>query len=169
MFERLSEFCRHPDHGPPWYVSWDPGYNDEIFGVYAKPCVDALSLPRVDSPYMTSNTTLLLFRLQHTTPVTRALLQEQLTAKANVLGKLLCPHVTVQDGQLLLPFSPGSCACFDSPRWVGHSCDGSILCCHSNAAKMLGLAGYFLPVGSNGSHNYRCEICWATYTWERDG
>ena len=72
------------------------------------------------------NTRILLFQLPGESLVTRAWLQDQLTANERILEKMLCPHVTLHDGQLLLPFSPSRCACFDCLRWIDPSGTGSM-------------------------------------------
>ena len=114
-----------------------------------------------------SQATIFLFKLHHQTPVTRAFLQERLIANAHTLGKMLCPHVTVDDGQLLLLFCPSRCACFDSMRWINHSCTYASSCCRCAAAESRGRAEYFLPTFFHRQHRYQCTICGASYTWGR--
>jgi hypothetical protein len=161
---REEQVCRHPDHDPAWYTCWKDSFRPRLV-IY----------PSYNSShaYLMPTTTLFLFRLYRGAPLTRAWLQERLTAKAHVLDKMLCPHVTARDGQLLLPFGPDRCACFDCPRWIDHVCShghSSWSCCRCNAAKTSGLAGYFIPgEGSRWRHGYDCVICGASYQWRRHG
>jgi hypothetical protein len=171
-----TEFCRHPDHDPPWYTCWKNYLTRHLTLGYERPRISFYHPLNCYRAPM-SSTTLFLFHLHRGVPITRAWLQERLTAKAHVLDKMLCPHVTSRDGQLLLPFGPDCCACFDCPRWIGHSCstddrpyqDRSYRCCRCNTAKTSGRAGYFIPREYNFRHRYTCYICSASYTWRRDG
>ena len=167
------QLCRHPEHSLPWYTFWkhsleDP-YDPELV-LHGKPHIN---IPFRETRLLGihSQATILLFKLHHKTPVTRAFLQERLVANAHKLEKMLCPHVMVDDGQLLLPFCPSRCACFDSMRWVNHSCKGSnIFCCRCTAAISPGRVGYFLPTSLfHREHSYSCNICDATYNWGRYG
>lgn len=171
-----EDLCRHPDHDPAWHTRWKDSIANDRSPGYARPHL--LSSPPHNSrcTNMLSATTFFLVRLNRGIPITRAWLQEQLTAKAHVLDKMLCPHVTARDGQLLLPFGPDRCACFDCLRWIDHWCsheDSSFWCCRCNSAKTSGLAGYFIPGESDGMlnwrHTYRCGICCASYDWRRSG
>ncbi|OIW26919.1 hypothetical protein CONLIGDRAFT_635146 [Coniochaeta ligniaria NRRL 30616] len=173
------ETCRHPDHDRPvraWYTCLKDALNDHQPSnrEYQRPRLE-FRPPFNDSPRATLQfeTTFLLFHLHHRGgPVTRAWLQEQLTAKAPALNKMLCPHVTARDGQLLLPFGPDHCACFGCPRWIGHVCSpaDSYFCCRCNAPKdSSGREGCFLPDEYDWRHAYRCAICHATYRWRRCG
>jgi hypothetical protein len=167
-----EDLCRHRDHDPAWYTRWKDSIANDRSPGYKKPHLE--SSPLHDSRYtnMLSETTFFLVRLNRGVPITRAWLQEQLEAKAHVLDKMLCPHVTARDGQLLLPFGPDRCACFDGPSRIDHSCsrnNSSCWCCRCNSAKTPGLAGYFVPGEFNRQHTYRCGICRASYEWRRWG
>jgi hypothetical protein len=166
------QLCRHPDHCLSWYtwwkLSWENQCEDELI-IHGKPHINLFS-HETGSPGIGSQATILLFKLHHQTPVTRAFLQERLIANAHILGKMLCPHVTVDDGQLLLPFCPDRCACFDTMRWTNHRCTGcKSQCCGCAAADLRGRAGYFLPTPSIDQHIYECTVCDASYSWRRNG
>lgn len=166
--------CRHPDHDPAWYTR----LKDSLMGIY-NPAYERprLRLANFDDPGIVDRlrgraprptVMFLLGRLDHGVFVTRAWLQEQLTAQAHVLDKMLCPHVTARDGQLLLPFGPDRCACFQSRPWIDHHGSHYGACCRCMAVKSQSRAGYFLPEGSP-THKYRCFICTAGYEWGRTG
>ena len=166
------QLCRHPDHNLPWYTFWkhplEQPYDSELI-LHGMPHIN-LPFRKDRCPRIRSQATILLFKLHHQTPVTRAFLKERLIASAHTLGKMLCPHVTVDDGQLLLPFCPSRCACFDSMRWVNPSCTRyKAFCCRCTAAKSRGRAGYFLPTHRFPQHRYECTSCDATYSWGRYG
>ena len=174
--EPLQPICRHPDHRLPWYISRQRSqegrcYPDAQTPSDGAPCIGKL----YDSPQpgreqaIGSSATFLLFQIQRGTPLTRAFLQERLIANADTLGKMLCPHVTVDDGQLLLPFSPSCCACFDGVRWVHHPCKEQRMCCRCTAAKEPGRVGYFLEPCFLREHIYQCNVCDASYSWFRYG
>ena len=163
--------CRHPDHEPPWYIRLEESITNHENNAYKRPYLRSFP-PRSDTSLnLISDTTLFLSRLHHGVPVTRAWLREILAAKAHVLDKMLCPHVTACDGQLLLPFGPDRCACFDCPRWIDHSCSSDPhSCCRCHCAETAGLAaGYFIPGEINWRHKYNCVICRASYEWLRHG
>lgn len=162
---RSRDFCQHPDHDPPSHVLTDSYECPE----YTRPSLDSSSRHGSDLS-LVFHVTLLMFHLHPTTPVTRAWLQEQLTAKAQKLEKMLCPHVTVHDGQLMLPFSPGCCACFESLPRTDKSCTSSASsCCRCDGVSSEGLAGYFIPKKYATPHEYYCDICWTSYEWLRHG
>lgn len=161
--------CRHADHDPSWYTCWKEAFTNYPSPGYKRPHLAFLGGP-------ISTVTFFLVRLNRGVPITRAWLQEQLTAKADALDKMLCPHVTARDGQLMLPFGPDFCACFDAPWRTGPRCllnGDSTWCCRCNATKDPGRAGYFIPGVSryllNWQHNYRCFVCSARYGWRRTG
>lgn len=166
------QLCRHPDHYLSWYTWWklsweNPSEYERI--IHGKPHLN-LFFHCTGSPGISSQATILLFKLHHQTSVTRAFLQERLIANAHILQKMLCPHVTVDDGQLLLPFCPDRCACFDSMRWNDHRCTTfKTNCCGCTAADSRGRAGYFLPTSSLHQHDYDCSVCDAIYSWRRYG
>lgn len=168
-----EELCQHPDHDPAWYTCWKDAITNHRSPGYGRPRL--VHRPRCSrhSTGLSSETTLFLCRLRRGAPLTRVYLQKQLTAKAAVLEKMLCPHVTAHDGQLLLPFGPDRCVCFDCPRWIAHSCScysrDPSGCCRCSALKTSRRAGYFLPGDFNWHHKYRCALCAATYEWRRDG
>ncbi|KAM7188271.1 hypothetical protein V8F20_010648 [Naviculisporaceae sp. PSN 640] len=131
-------------------------------------------------------TTVFLFHLGPGAPLTRASLQEKLIAKEHILDRMLCPHVTARDGQLLLPFGPNRCVCFEGPRWIPHNHEADHLdyplwqeklfwhsstsCCRCHAEKNPGLEGYFLAADrSSQHHEYSCVTCRAEYSWRREG
>ncbi|KAM7219687.1 hypothetical protein V8F06_004900 [Rhypophila decipiens] len=172
----MEDFCRHPDHDPDsWYTRWIGALKDW----------PSLKRPRVhqfrDGSKMggsfgnlMSDTRVFLFHLDHSIPITRGLLQEKLVAKAFILDKHLCPHVTANDGQLLLPFGPDRCACFDDPRWILHNCEAykSFSCCRCHVAKTPGSRVYFMEGEGRyltQRHEYSCVTCGAEYAWLRDG
>jgi hypothetical protein len=167
------QLCRHPDHYLSWYtwwkLSWENTSEYELI-IHGKPHLNLFFDYYVGSPGISSQATVLLFKLHHQTPVTRAFLQERLIANAHILGKMLCPHVTVDDGQLLLPFCPDRCACFDTIRWNDHHCTTfENRCCGCTAADFPGRVGYFLPASSLHQHDYDCSVCDASYSWRRHG
>ena len=169
------QVCQHPDHHLPWYTTlfWeDPSEYpcDPDLIRQGKPHI-TLTFEKGFSPQIDSQATIILFKLQHQTPVTRAFLQERLRANAHTLERMLCSHVTIEDGQLLLPFCPSRCACFDSMRWDNHSCTDSDIyyCCRCTAAESCGRAGYFLPTSLDRQHTFNCTSCDARYSWDRHG
>lgn len=165
-----EELCRHPDHDPAWYTCLKDSFTNHRSPGYERPCLEFMPRHNSHSLNLWSQTEFLLFRLHRAAPVTRAWLQERLTAKAHVLDKMLCPHITARDGQLLLPFGPDRCACFDCPRRIDHSCSSyHSFCCRCNTTKTSGLAGYFIPGEFNWRHTYRCAVCNASYDWRRCG
>ncbi|KAI1404282.1 hypothetical protein F4819DRAFT_447800 [Hypoxylon fuscum] len=170
--KKPHQLCRHPDHYLSWYTCWKHFWDDlrgsELI-LHGKPHINLFF--NEDRPLrISSQATIFLFKLHHQTPVTRAFLQEQLIANAHTLGKMLCPHVTVDDGQLLLPFCSNRCACFDSMPWVNHDCTGvKRLCCRCTAAELRGRTGYFLPTYLFHQHSYKCNVCDASYSWGRYG
>lgn len=170
--KKPHQICRHPDHDLPWYAFWKHFLEDQYdfeLKLLGKPHIN-LPFPEQCALQFRSQATIVLSKLHHQTPVTRAFLQERLIANAHTLGKMLCPHVTVDDGQLLLAFCPSRCACFDSMRWINHSCTSSKrLCCRCAAAESRGRAGYFLPPYSFSQHRYECTRCSASYHWGRYG
>ena len=83
---------------------------------------------------------------------------------------MLCPHVTLHDGQLLLPFSPSRCACFDCLRWIDPSGTGShTFCCCCRYREGSRQAGSFLERGIYPLHSHQCGACRAQYSWIRIG
>ncbi len=174
--EPLEPICRHPDHRLPWAISWQRSqefrcYPDAQTPSDGAPCFGKLyrSQPPGSAQAIGSSATFLLFQIQRGTPLTRAFLQERLIANADTLGKMLCPHVTVDDGQLLLPFSPSRCACFDGVRWVHHPCEWHGICCRCTGAKEPNRVGYFLEQSYLRDHSYRCNVCDASYSRGRYG
>ncbi|KAK3945905.1 hypothetical protein QBC46DRAFT_336073 [Diplogelasinospora grovesii] len=60
------------------------------------------------------------FDLDPAIPVTKQHLRDYLTTTARthrgrVFDHVLCPHVALDDGRLLLPFEPSQCVCFEDP------------------------------------------------------
>ncbi|KAK3345850.1 hypothetical protein B0T25DRAFT_265026 [Lasiosphaeria hispida] len=128
-----------------------------------------------------------VLRLDPSTPVTKKQLQTHLTAAKNAFGVSLCPHVEIDDGQLLLPFEPKRCACFDhstkpgsppqqssAPQASCGSCGGqpgsNKKCCRCRSANHQ--RSFFTPDvntkdSSNLEHSYLCRTCLAHYSWIR--
>ncbi|KAM7207228.1 hypothetical protein V8F20_002494 [Naviculisporaceae sp. PSN 640] len=162
--------CRHPDHDPPLYTR----LKDSLKGVrscaYRRPHLVNFDVPKNagEGPWRGPSSTVTFFvaHLHHGVPVTRKRLQEKLDAKAHVLNKMLCPHITAGDGQLLLPFGPDRCGCFQSPRWIGHDNSFPESCCRCKADRYPNRAGYFLP-GLNLDHRYECPVCLCEILWRR--
>lgn len=107
-------------------------------------------------------------------PVTRKQLQDYLVSQMDTLNHVICPHVALDDGQLLLPFEQNRCACFDDPVAAGHvparmhrhkSWWQECCRCRSNNEHLAN--GRFLSSGV--SHVYQCAECSSTYTWTSDG
>lgn len=168
--KRFHEICQHHDHGPPRsaFQIRQPQY--PRFDEYARPSLIRWRRKDSHSLDLITHTTILLAQLHHTTPVTRAWLQDRLAANEDVLGKMLCPHVTVHDGQLLLPFSSDRCACFDRLGWVDHRCTSfRSYCCRCLATENPSQVGYFMRDKQRHKHIYRCVVCDAEYGWERNG
>ncbi|KAM7212902.1 hypothetical protein V8F06_011708 [Rhypophila decipiens] len=94
---------------------------------------------------------------------TREWLQQRLAEKADALDKMTCPHVTARDGQLMLPFAPGHCACFASHGWPEHTYR-TISIRLEEGHKFM--ASEYGP-GSPNIHEYKCQTCNCTYTWRR--
>ncbi len=170
--EKPHQICRHREHRLSWGARWKFLWGEPLYPeleYHGRPHINLRfhkDLPLI----ITSRATVLLFKLHHRTPVTRAFLQERLIANAHTLRTMLCPHVTIDDGQLRLPFCPSRCACFDSPRWTNHICSGlDILCCICTATKLRGPPGYFLPENFYRQHSYKCVFCEARYRWDRYG
>ncbi|KAK0724118.1 hypothetical protein B0H67DRAFT_549972 [Lasiosphaeris hirsuta] len=133
-----------------------------------------------------------VMKLDPSTPVTKQQLQTHLTAARNTFGVSLCPHVEIDDGQLLLPFAQEYCVCFDnapktepphnhSPHSASSdaSCIAVLGCQHENlkccrCRPADGRRNFFRPdvdtvlKGSdNLVHMYTCPTCFARYSWIR--
>ncbi|KAM7198126.1 hypothetical protein V8F33_005184 [Rhypophila sp. PSN 637] len=181
--------CRHPDHDQdhrvPWHQRWMGSFSDQS----ERPCVN--NLERGSRLSLKFGTTIFIANVNGEPHETRAWLQERLADKADALDKMTCPHVTARDGQLMLPFAPGHCACFDSHGWPAHtstlydsnSCHpilwGGVtrksgLCCRCQTAQSASGSreGHKLMASEDGPgspniHQYECQTCSCTYTWRR--
>ncbi|KAI1382984.1 uncharacterized protein F4822DRAFT_88805 [Hypoxylon trugodes] len=124
------------------------------------------------------------FDLDPTVPVTKDQIRNYLASRKSIFEHALCPHVKLDDGQLLLPFEQNQCACFDGPQAVGHvpahlhRHKSWEKCCRCRAANKPHLQGQFLPPetgagntlywGDSLCHTYECSECRAEYSWFRD-
>ncbi|KAK4214434.1 hypothetical protein QBC37DRAFT_399681 [Rhypophila decipiens] len=162
--------CQHPDHDrvPSPQLRMDPPLR-----------LENLEPGSRHSPKFT--TTTFIANVNGGPHETREWLQERLAEKADALDKMTCPHVTARDGQLMLPFAPGHCACFASHGWPAHTTStlykwNTGLCCRCETARSASgsreghrfMASEDEP-GSLNIHKYKCQTCNCTYTWRRLG
>jgi hypothetical protein len=111
--------------------------------------------------------------------LTKEGLRQTLAAQRENLGAFLCPHIKFDDGQLLLPFEHGNCACFGGPQPEGHQFlrhgtwkkTGSWrYSCRNHKADNPRLAGTFITDDSyTRHHGYECSQCLCEYSWHRQG
>lgn len=120
-------------------------------------------------------------------PITRQSLQELLTQNRESIEAVLCPHIAVDDGQLLLPFGSDQCACFEPPTWIPHDVarhrpgQTADSCCRCRGLLDPERRGLFMPAFSPSAghnrlenrdeceHTYDCSECKAIFTWRREG
>ncbi|KAM7190836.1 hypothetical protein V8F33_009259 [Rhypophila sp. PSN 637] len=138
-----EEFCRHPDHDPrSWYMRWMGALLD-----WPSPERARLRQFHYRSKMggsfgnLMSDTRVFFFRLDHSIPITRGLLQEKLAAKAPDLDK----HLFASDS-----FSCSRCHAAKTPGSSGYFMKGE--------ERHL-----------TQRHEYSCVRCGAEYAWLRDG
>ena len=138
------------------------------------------------------NCTIPVFDLDPILPVQKHHIRRFLKSHKDTLSNVFCPHVKPDDGQLLVPFEPRQCACFDkvadnpesgSPASsrTSHACTTNTMCCRCRATRKPERKGYFLPpenhnvsrgllIGEQAQlprHSYSCTECNTKYYWVR--
>ena len=112
-------------------------------------------------------------------PVTRQHLRDFLASSTNIFGHALCPHVSLNDGQLFIAFEQNQCTCFDGPSHqnvpTSHDCHSPLQgkCCRCVSDESPSRRGYFMPTENpfrvfGEPHSYQCAVCQTTYFWKRD-
>ena len=108
--------------------------------------------------------------------VTFQRLSDGLKRFGGVSTNYLCPHVSFDDVQLLLPFDPNRCACLGTDIPIQHLHDQEFTsedsglkkgCCLCYAAEN-GTTGRFLPA-DGPSHITECQFCDTYFMWKRVG
>ncbi|KAF4781634.1 hypothetical protein HER10_EVM0001390 [Colletotrichum scovillei] len=117
-----------------------------------------------------------VFRVSEKENVTNIRLSQELRAFGQEYGDLLCPHVTYDDGQLVRPFDPQSCACLGVDSRVGavsgakspvEGCKFGWRSCKSMARENERDKSMFIPFGAEDCHKVECRGCDTTYQWHR--
>ena len=151
------------------------------------PCAEPLSRPDgkdpaqvVEARFSEDQTAVLVtsrtraFKPDPATPMRHEYLRAWTSSPSNqqALKGILCPHVRLGDGQLLLPFAQNQCACFDHPSSMvaeGHlstqehdhrmgptsTLPGIIdPCCRCRAQSTPSRAGTFMPADVEGGSRW---------------
>ncbi|KAM7191435.1 hypothetical protein V8F33_008911 [Rhypophila sp. PSN 637] len=103
--------CRHKSHQSPT-SRWGRG-DERSLG----PVLRLHVQERGVGPWISGNFTWTspVFDLDSKVPVTRQDIKDHLASRNDVFGHAPCPHVTHDDGQLLVPFETKYCVCFEDP------------------------------------------------------
>ncbi|KAJ9155588.1 hypothetical protein NKR23_g1965 [Pleurostoma richardsiae] len=127
----------------------------------------------------------LVFEIAEDERVTFARLREGMRKLAAETTNSLCPHMTFDDGQLLLAFDPNRCAClgltvpvrhyhhdYGTPETQPEQLQRTCCLCNTGAAAAAAgsprAAGRFLPA-DGAQHHVSCRYCDAWYEWTRVG
>ncbi|KAK4211940.1 hypothetical protein QBC37DRAFT_289035, partial [Rhypophila decipiens] len=189
LYQEIMRTCRHKSHQSPT-SRWGRGHGRSI--------VPVLSLHKQQGrsvgPWISGNFTWTspVFDLDSKIPVTRQDIKDHLASRNDVFGHAPCPHVTHDDGQLLVPFESEYCVCFEDPDPLmlaeelppaifgeeRHRCVDFGSCCRCIATRThppgdsRRRRGHFMattPADESNCHKYQCSICSAKYSWIRDG
>ncbi|CAK7267241.1 hypothetical protein SEPCBS119000_002446 [Sporothrix epigloea] len=117
-----------------------------------------------------------VFDIDPSRPLTRHVFREALEKlDTGSGGPYLCPHIRIDDGQLLIPLQPGFCCCFTDKLEPGykvnqhrHSWGAQNVCrfrteASANLDKTVTLGSYL----GGFLHVYSCYECKTYYFWRR--
>lgn len=170
---RTVKKCRDASHRPMHVPGWQCKPKFTLFA----------SLPTDALVHWTNPA----FDIDPTVPIKKEHIRDYLTARKQIFGHALCPHVELGDGQLLLPFEHNQCVCFEATQAgdavssrpyepLSHSCGiyPWEQCCRCIAVKKPSQGGCFSSsnkysrVLEDDCHHYICAECSTSYSWIRD-
>jgi len=177
--------CTHKSHHSPEAAPW---------GNLILPQVH-LSTSRYGT-HVHVNWTSPIFDLDPKVPVRKDHLRDHLASRKHIFHHTPCPHLTLDDGQLLIPFEPNQCVCFEDQQATNHppylpqchDCGHPTKCCRCLAAtEEPDRRGHFMLTQYEewrmrvkrgkkhtldqhipACHRYKCAECTAEYSWVRD-
>ncbi|KAM7223905.1 hypothetical protein V8F06_000921 [Rhypophila decipiens] len=112
LYQEIMRMCRHKSHQSPT-SRWVRGHERSFVPVLRLHKQQGRSV----GPWISGNFTWTspVFDLDSKVPVTRQDIKDHLASRNDVFGHAPCPHVTHDDGQLLVPFESKYCVCFEDP------------------------------------------------------